>query len=216
WPRGAAWARWMRNRGWWNRCARRPGSRRRSAHGCRPAWPEPAQRGIAETVAVATGAFARPETWVSRRGRGPETPGSARRRRQLARVEESVAVHVLPGEALGQARKMLRARQRPALAAGLLLGRQHAVAVAVHAVEGIAHPGLVLGQRDAAVLVAVHAGQVLVGPRDLGQACDRPRKQAGRHHDRGAAAPGKVRGAAPTRPRARGAGCHQARTDCSE
>src|SRR5690606_11766943 len=73
------------------------------------------------------------------------TPASARRRGELARVEESVAIHVLLAEPLGKTREMLPARQRRALAAGLLIRRQHAIAIAVHAIEGIAHPGLVFG-----------------------------------------------------------------------
>src|SRR5690606_33231759 len=72
--------------------------------------------------------------------------GLLRRRRKFARIEHAVAVAVLLVERGGDARAIAFARHRPALAAGQLVGGQHAVAVAVHGVEGIAHPVLVLGQ----------------------------------------------------------------------
>ena len=54
-----------------------------------------------------------------------------------------------------------------AIGAGLLGGGQHAVAVAVHAREGVAHPILVFGQRDAAVAVRVHPRQIVAGALHL-------------------------------------------------
>src|SRR3546814_300613 len=51
--------------------------------------------------------------------------------------------------------------------AGQLVGGQRAVAVAVHSVEGVAHPVLVFDQRDAAVAIAVHAREVIAGAVDL-------------------------------------------------
>src|SRR5690606_8397302 len=89
--------------------------------------------------------------------------GSAWWRRQFARVEEAVAIRVLAAEALGQARAVRFAGHGGAPAAGQLLGGEHAVAVAVHAVEGIAHPGHVLVQRDAAIAIGVDAREIVGG-----------------------------------------------------
>jgi hypothetical protein len=84
-----------------------------------------------------------------------------RRRGQFLRAKESVVVRVLHAEAFGEARAMFAARQRGAAAAGLLGSRQHAVVVAIHRVEGVAEPVLVFDQRDAAVVVHVHAREVI-------------------------------------------------------
>jgi len=58
---------------------------------------------------------------------------------------------------------------RLALAPGQLVARQHAVAVAVHLLEGVAHPGQVLGQRHAAVAIGIHLRQIVAGALDLGR-----------------------------------------------
>jgi hypothetical protein len=80
------------------------------------------------------------------------------------------------------------AGERRAAAARQFGGGQHAVVVEVHRVETVAHPGLVFGERDAAVPVRVHACQVArriahlwCGERERG------REQRGQH--RQAAAP---------------------------
>src|SRR5690606_7961437 len=142
------------------------------------------------------------------------TPASARWRGEFARVEESVAIHVLLAKPLGKTREMLPARQRRALAPGLLIRRQHAIAIAVHAVEGIAHPGLVFGKGHAAIAVGIHLRQVFAGLRDLGEG--RAWKQAQDRDDpaaRGDAAP--YRAAVP-HAREGGMALHQARAGCSE
>src|SRR3546814_14235081 len=74
----------------------------------------------------------------------------------------------------GDAGAVAFARHRLALAAGQFVGSQRAVAVAVHSVEGVAHPVLVFDQRDVAVAVAVHAREVIAGRsevRRVGKAC---------------------------------------------
>ena len=104
-------------------------------------------------------------------------PSRARRRGQLAGVEHAIAVAVLAAEGGGEACAMLAAGNGLAAAAGQLGGDQHAVAVAIHGVEGVAEPVLVFGQRDAAIVVGVHARQVIAAalhlrlraPRQAGQ-----------------------------------------------
>src|SRR5690606_2285870 len=85
----------------------------------------------------------RPATKVATRAALP------RRRGQFPGVEPAVAVGILLAETFREAREVDRTRQRRTLAAGLFMRRQDAIAVAVHAVEGVAHPGLVLAERDA-------------------------------------------------------------------
>src|SRR5690606_24489927 len=102
---------------------------------------------------------------------------SARWRGQLARVEVAVAVGVLADEPLGQAAAVFLEADRLALADGLLLRGEDAVAIAVHALEGIAHPGHVLVLRNPAVAVGVHARQVVGGTLDLGDGAAGDRQQ---------------------------------------
>ncbi|KAG1606801.1 hypothetical protein G6F45_013904 [Rhizopus arrhizus] len=94
---------------------------------------------------------------------------SARRRGQLARIQEPVAVGILRVEALHDHLPLLLAGDRPALATGQLIGAQHAIAIAVHANEGVQHPLHVLGLTDLAVAIAGHPPQVTGGIGDLGQ-----------------------------------------------
>ncbi|KAG0750652.1 hypothetical protein G6F24_015076 [Rhizopus arrhizus] len=94
---------------------------------------------------------------------------SARRRGQLARIQAPVAVGSLRVEALHDHLPLLRAGDRPALATGQLIGAQHAIAIAVHAIEGVQHPLHVLGLTDLAVAIAVHPPQVTGGIGDLRQ-----------------------------------------------
>src|SRR5690606_41825360 len=62
---------------------------------------------------------------------------------------------------------MLLEAERTPLAAGLLARREHPIAITVHALEGVAHPGHVLLLRDPAVAIGVHARQVVGGVPDL-------------------------------------------------
>ncbi len=91
-----------------------------------------------------------------------------RRRRQFLFTQKPVAVHVLAAEALGQLGQVRFAGDRLAAPARQLIRRQGAIAVAIHALEGVAHPGLVFGQADTTIAVTVHPRQIVAGGGDLG------------------------------------------------
>src|SRR5690606_23429190 len=133
------------------------------ASSARTAWP--ATRGGRASAPWPAGGRqpARDAPWRSGRMRGGASSWLLRRRRQLARAERAIAVDVLLVERRRDAGAVALACHRLALAAGQFVGGERAVAVAVHRVEGVAHPVLVLGQRDAAVAVDVHARQVVAG-----------------------------------------------------
>src|SRR5690606_19896085 len=141
----------------------------------RPPWTAPARLPSAQAARIAAqgGRASAPRPAAARRParggpwrRGRTRCGSSwllRRCRQLAGAERAVAVDVLLVERGGDAGAVAFARHRLALAAGQFVGRERTVAVAVHRVEGVAHPVLVLDQRNAAVTVAIHAREVVAG-----------------------------------------------------
>src|SRR4249919_110102 len=96
----------------------------------------------------------------------PSVP-SARRRGEFGGAQRAVVVLVLAGEGIGQARAMGFTRDGLAATAGLFGGGERAVVVGVHRVEGVAQPILVFDERHAAVVVGVHAREVVGAGGDL-------------------------------------------------
>src|SRR5690606_35679427 len=94
-----------------------------------------ARRPSVGTAASSSAATSARRAMAASKGARRIMAGLPRRRRQFAGVERAVAVDVLLVERGGDARAVALARHWPALAAGQFVGRQRAVAVAVHAVE---------------------------------------------------------------------------------
>ena len=76
---------------------------------------------------------------------------------------------------------MLGDGQWRATATRLFRWRQHAIVIAVHAVEGVAEPLLVFGQSDLAVAIDIHLRQVVAGALHL--RVRQQRQRAGQHQD---------------------------------